>query len=447
MFRAIAIAAALAGIAIAQEAVPKRAEKSVAKDQPGAAVSKKGEEKNRVADDVARQVRRLVRSLDSAEIAARDQAYAELVRLGPAVLEHLPEVTEATPAAVRDALTRLRGDFDKQEADQAMQATQVTVSGMGLPLKKVAEDITRQTGNKVTFDEDLAETTVDLELKLAPFWQAIDSVADKAKLGVYLYGGDGVLLRSRLPQQLARQQNAIYNGPIRFEPTRVELKRDPRLADSATLNVGVEISWEPRLQPITLVQRKATLKATDEAGQPIPVADQGDIPAMVQLGAPGVELELGFDAPARSVKQIASLSGAVELLLPGKAEAFEFANLKDAQKVVQQKHNVTVTLDGVRKSGEVWEVRIRIKYAQALDAFDSYLAAWILSNEAVMVTPAGETIDNAGLDTTHRLEDEIGVTYLFDLEKGLDGLKFRYRTPVSIHQIPVEYEFKNITLP
>ncbi len=108
---------------------------------------------------------------------------------------------------------------------------------------------------------------------------------------------------------------------------------------------------------------------------------------------------------------------------------------------------MTVTLDGVRKSGEVWELRLRIKYAQALDAFDSHLAAWILSNEAVMVTPSGETIDNAGLDTTHRLEDEIGVAYLFDLEKGLDGLTFRYRTPISIHQIPVEYEFKNITLP
>jgi hypothetical protein len=447
MVRIVAIAIAFTGMAMAQESGPKRAEKTIATDRPADSATKRGDQKPATTDDVARQVRRLLRQLDAVEIAARDDAYAELVRLGPSILEHLPEITEATPQAVRDALKRLRADFDKQDADRAMQATQITLSGKGLLLKKVVEDLVRQTGNKVTLDEDFGESMVDLELNKAPFWETLDEIADKAKLGVYLYGGDGVLLQPRQPQQLARRRNAVYTGPLRFEPTRIELKRDPRLAESATLNVGVEISWEPRLQPITLVQRKMALKATDESGKPIPVADQGDIPAMVQPGSPGVEIELGFDAPPRSVKQVASLKGSVELLLPGKAEAFEFANLKDAQKVVQQKHNVTVTLDSVRKSGEIWELRLRIKYAQALDAFDSHLAAWILSNEAVMVTPSGETIDNAGLDTTHRLEDEIGVAYLFDLEKGLDGLKFRYRTPVSIHQIPVEYEFKDITLP
>lgn len=446
MIRALLVAIALAGMATAQETARKRAPKSGADDRL-AGVTKKVDEKKVADDDVARQVRRLVRQLDSAEIAARDQAYAELIKLGPVVLDHLPEITDATPATVRDSLKRLRGDFDKQEADRAMQATQVTISGKALSLKKVVEDIARQTGNKVTLDEDLVEARVDLELNKASFWQALDAVADQAKFAVYLYGGDGVMLRPRHPRQLARQQNAVYNGPIRFEPTRVELKRDPRVNESGTLGVGVEIAWEPRLQPITLVQRKAALQAIDDAGKPIAVSDRGDIPAMIHAGSPGVEIELGFDAPSRSVKQVASLKGAVDLLLPGKAEAFEFANLKDAQKVVQQKHNVTVTLDGVRKSGEVWEVRLRIKYAQALEAFDSHLAAWILSNEAVMVTSSGETIDNAGLDTTHRLEDEIGVAYLFELEKGLDGLKFRYRTPVSIHQIPVEHEFKNITLP
>ncbi len=448
MLRVVAIAIALASTAAAQEkAVPKETAKSGAGDRPAATPTQKGAAKGVVADELVRQVRRLVRQLDAAEIATRDQAYAELIRIGPTALEHLPEVTDATPATVRDSLKRLRADFDKQEADRAMQAAQVSIAGKGLELANVVEDLARQTGNKVTLDENTAKTTVDLELNKIPFWQALDTIADQAKAGVYVYGGDGIALHPLQPRHLPRRQNAVYNGPLRFEPTRVELKRDPRLGDAPSLNVGVEISWEPRLQPITLVQRKAALTATDESGKPIPVTEGGDIPAMIHQGSPAVEIELGFDAPPRSVKQIASLKGAVDLLIPGKSEPFEFTNLKAAQKVAQQKHNVTVTLDGVRKSGEVWELRLRIKYAQALDAFDSHLAAWILSNEAVMVTPSGETIDNAGLDTTHRLEDEIGVAYLFDLEKGLDGLTFRYRTPISIHQIPMDYELKNITLP
>ena len=56
------------------------------------------------ADDLARTVRKLVHQLDAPRLAERDEAEAELVRLGPAVLDHLPETT---PRASSELVHRL----------------------------------------------------------------------------------------------------------------------------------------------------------------------------------------------------------------------------------------------------------------------------------------------------------------------------------------------------
>jgi hypothetical protein len=160
-----------------------------------------------------------------------------------------------------------------------------------------------------------------------------------------------------------------------------------------------------------------------------------------------VELELPFKAPARSVKSIASLAGAVDVLIPGSRESFEFAQLDQGKKDEQQKHNASVALEGVRKVNDIWEVRIRVKYVQAFNAFDSHLVAWILNNEAYLLDAKGEKIENAGLETTHRAEDAIGVAYLFEAPQGLAGCKFVYHTASTIYRLPVRYELKDLALP
>src|SRR5687768_4669601 len=94
MFQAIAIA--LAWLGLMQVAPPKAVtEKAAAQSTAKAAAEPaKSPAKAAVNDDLAREVRRLVRQLDDASVAARDDAYAQLVKLGPDVLEHLPTATD-----------------------------------------------------------------------------------------------------------------------------------------------------------------------------------------------------------------------------------------------------------------------------------------------------------------------------------------------------------------
>jgi hypothetical protein len=396
--------------------------------------------------ELDRQVRQLVRQLDAAAIAERDEAYAQLVKLGPEVLAHLPTPADNPPAAVRDAIRRLRREFDAQAADRAMQASTITLTG-SMPLSKVAAEFEKQTGNKLLVDESLTERSVDLNFDKTPYHQALDAIADQAQLSIYSFAGDGPQLRPRFPNQLPRSTGAFYTGPLRFEASKLLLERSPRIKDDASLTVELQIAWEPRLRPITLVQKLDALKAADDAGAAVQVQGEGELPVLVPQGATAVEIELPFVAPARSAKAVATLSGTIEVLVPGKQEVFEFANLKDAKKTAVQRHNATVTLESVRKANDVWEARIKVKYEESFNAFDSHLAGWILSNDAYLVDAKGMRVENAGFETTNRSEDEIGVAYFFDVEGGLDGHKLMYHTPGTIYRLPVAYELKDLVLP
>jgi len=106
-----------------------------------------------------------------------------------------------------------------------------------------------------------------------------------------------------------------------------------------------------------------------------------------------------------------------------------------------------VILDSVRKVNEVWEVRVRVKYSETFNAFDSHLVSWLLNNEAYLLDDKGERIENGGFETTNRTEDEIGVAYFFEVEQGLAEHKFVYQTPSTIYQLPVQYELEVLDLP
>jgi hypothetical protein len=56
---------------------------------------------------------------------------------------------------------------------------------------------------------------------------------------------------------------------MRFQATKLQATRDPRFVGPASLSVGLEISWEPRLRPISLRQKLDVLEAKDEHGAAI----------------------------------------------------------------------------------------------------------------------------------------------------------------------------------
>ncbi|MCC7084691.1 MAG: hypothetical protein IT427_06760, partial [Pirellulales bacterium] len=317
------------------------------------------------ADDRAAEVRRLVRQLDAAELSARNGAEEKLIGMGVEVLDRLPNQPGGS-AEIELRLKRIRQTIEKQTAAVSVQGSAVSLAG-SMRLSQALAAIEKQTGNKVVdyreqFGQQVTDPEVTTDFEKTPFWQALDTLLDRANMTTYNYAHDADLsLIAKSPEQLARAPRADYVGPLRLEVARVTAERVPGVKNSGSLKLALEIAWEPRLRPILFQQALASLKATDDRGHLVkPAQDEGELEAPAPQGT-AVQMELPFELPPRSAKSIHSLKGSLTALMPGKIETFEFGDLAaaakpDSKPVEKRIAAATVTLDDVRRNHEVWEV-------------------------------------------------------------------------------------------
>lgn len=397
-------------------------------------------------------VRRLVRRLDAPRLADRDSAEAELVKLGPDILDLLPEVNERTPAEVKQRLSRIRHKLELTLAEQTARASRVTLRGSQMPVAEVVAAMQKQTGNKIEWPEGAPEDVrlqkLDVTFDKTPFWQALDQVLDKTGLTVYPYGeGPAIHLVPRPETHVPRAQGTAYSGLFRIAPLRVVARRELRETMGDNLQVTLEASWEPRVTPIVLKHPMGAVRAVDQRGNPLKVdSEEAEFEMVVDPGETATELVVSLKLPPRDVAKIASLKGAITAVLPGKIQTFRFKNLGEADHVRRRKAGVTVTLEKTRKTNEIWEVHVRVRFDEAGDALDSH-RGWILTNEARLEDADGKPVDNAGLETTHRTEKEIGIAYFFELEQPISKYTFVYKTPGLLISKDFAYEIKDIELP
>ncbi len=208
-------------------------------------------------EDVAATVRRLVAQFDGSELAARQRAEAQLIKLGPAALAFLPAVTDRTPAETAERSGRVRQSLELARAARAAEASRVTIQGE-LPVGELLKELARQSGNAIS---DRRCAAAEAESKLAvdfhdkPFWQALDEVLDRAGLDVDSYArGVGLAIVPRGPGRVPRAKAASYAGAIRIEPVRFEEVADLRKPAGRSLKLLIEVDWEPRLRPILVSQ-------------------------------------------------------------------------------------------------------------------------------------------------------------------------------------------------
>jgi hypothetical protein len=447
-FRAVVVAVAVANLALAAACV--------AAAEPDTASAGADE------TEFAQQVDGLVRQLNDNSAARRQAAEAELLQLAGTtaattdrLLAALPEESDQMPLAVRERLARIRRQVQDRAAKSAVTATTVTLAAKQMPLPDVFAAIERQTGNRfkdTRGDFGNAEATnqpaVTLSLENESYWPAVDQVLDQVGLGVYSYAGDDALaVVSRDEGAAPRYGQAVYSGPFRMEIMEVQAQRDMRLRGRNSLRIKLEVSWEPRLRPIAVSQAAAELTAVDATGRTLPVAQpDAMLAAEVPAGTQATELILSFAPPSREVATVQSLGGTLRTLLPGRQVKFRFDNLAGAAGKSQRVGGVEVRVDAVRRNNQIWEIHMRLRLDEDNQALESH-RGWVFQNLSYLVNAAGETIDNAGLETTMQSRNEVGTAYFFDLPDGLDGLTWVYETPAAIVELPIEYEIKDIPLP
>jgi hypothetical protein len=391
--------------------------------------------------------------LDARSLADREAAEKALIGLGPVVLEFLPQDEKRYSAEVIERTSRIRQVLERRLAEQTISASTVTLHAADMPLSQVFAEIEKQTGNKIDARRlfgvpERSDPKLDVDFSEMPFWKALDDVLDRERLAVDLYGpGRAVTLRPRYESEAPRADRAQYSGPFRFEPVRVEAVRDLRNPDNRALRVALEISWEPRLQPVSLQHPRVSLEAYDENGNPIPAEGRQARPELpVMSEAIATELPIPLALPPREVQKIARLKGTLTVLVPGRVETFRFEELQDAKDIEKRIAAVTVTLERVRKNGDLWEIRVGVGFDRAGDALASHYN-WILENEAHLESPAGEPINHVAMNTTRRTETEIGISYLFAVDGPLPGHVFVYKTPGAILAREFEFEVHDIELP
>ncbi|MCO6459661.1 MAG: hypothetical protein J5I93_30480 [Pirellulaceae bacterium] len=396
--------------------------------------------------DLEAAVRRLVRQLDSSELAARDEAERALIELGPGVLDYLPRITARTPAEVKERLGRVAQAVEKVAAEAVGKASRVTLEGE-MSLADAIAGLTAQTGNRLTGYEDRS-AKVNLKAQDATFWETLDQILDQASLTINPFGGRANMLtvQSRPEMELPRYGRANYSGPFRFEAIRVQTRRDLRNPEVQGMQVTVDISWEPRNTPILISQPLAELSARDEDGVAIEVDGQGARGGRVSPDISSLELDLPFQLPERGVSKIARLKGTLSALVPGRVESFEFDNLLQAKDVEKRRASVTVILEGVRKNGDLYEALVRVRYDEAANALESH-REWIYNNDVFMLDAKGRRVEFATLNTTRQEPNEVGIGYLFALESQPADYKFVYRTPAVIINSRIDYELNDIDLP
>jgi hypothetical protein len=282
-----------------------------------------------------------------------------------------------------------------------------------------------------------------------PFWEALDQVLDEGQLTIDPFAGEQRgLMVSRAPSGPARRaQRVHYQGVFRFEPTMVSAVRDLRVPDLAVMRVRVSIAWEPRTTPILLSQPLDKLEACDDSGRPVAVSgQQGTVAASVESDVPFVELEFPFALPNRGARRLASLRGTLDVLIPGRAERFEFTDLERAVNVAQRRAGVNVTLQQTRQNDEAREVYVRIEFDAAANALESH-RGWIYKNVAYLLDAEDKRIDFGGQRVISQDQDAVGMAYLFALDRPLSEYRFVYETPSLIVRQPITYELKDIDLP
>lgn len=399
------------------------------------------------------EVAQLVRQLDDSTLARRDAAEAKLLEMGSDILELLPAISDRLSAEQRQRLTRVREALERIASEEAVKASHVTLSEI-TTMSAVLRALENQTGNRVLdyrlrFGQEQHDPEVAVAWDDTPYWEALDDLLDQAGLTLYPYPGQASALalvgRTDDGERL-RQDRASYYEIFRIESTTISATRDLRRPEVASLAIKLEIGWEPRVSPIRLLQSLEAISAVDENGDPIDIAGSGVLEFPIQPTAGTVELTVPLGAAPRHVKQIASLQGEFRALVPGRIETFEFPLTMEIANDEQRKGGVSVIVESVRKSQNIYDVRMLVRYDEARNALDSHLD-WVIRNVAQLLDAEGEIVQHVGFETTRQGRNELGIAYKFILPDGIDNCRFVYRTPASLVELTVPYELEHIPLP
>jgi hypothetical protein len=162
---------------------------------------------------------------------------------------------------------------------------------------------------------------------------------------------------------------------------------------------------------------------------------------------PAAEINLNLDAPERESKKLASLVVKSEVTIPAGIKTFKFPSLVQ-KNVTAKQDDVSVTLEDMEVDEQAWKVNVTLLYPGEGPAFESYRQG-LFNNRVWLQRGDGSRFElNGGLNNTGSDGGKLGFEYIFvDAPGKPEDYQLIYETPSTVITVPLEFEFKDITLP
>lgn len=395
------------------------------------------------------EIRRLLKELDGKSLKERDAAEKSLIELGESVVGFLPEIDANTSGEMKIRLQRIRQQLQTVEIKTFFEYSKVTLSGK-MPLTTAIESITKQTGNKIMLEGEEAFDSVEVELDATdtPFWTVMDMLMAQTKLRVNNFAAsDGLSLAPGGQEGTAGVPKPYSTGPFRIDVASVQSSLPFGSRLGGQLDLSLMVSWEPRMKPIFMEIPMATLRASYDEGKELTSSSPESAPEVpLNNGGCSTQIDLQLQRPPRTATKLGKLSGEFVFAMPGDKHKYVFKKFGNGARQSEKFGETTVTLEGARRNGKLFEMRVLVAIGNDQGALDSF-RGWILSNEAYLLDPNERRLENVGYQTYGVTSNSVGIAYLFQVNGNPDEFQFIYESPGSITRQTVKYELEDIELP
>lgn len=423
-----------------------------------------------ISEETKKQVARLLKDLGSPVLSKRTEAENALLNLGAEILPLLPENARSPEAKMR--LNRIRIALERQNAEESLEAGLVTFRD-GVDVQDIPDWIVGQTQNQLEINLSEKQTfSWKNPEKTVPFWVFLDSFCDQLQLAPQtIPGKKGLKLvpsRRSTPRSASENPRIAYLKPFRLEPVRV-VSSILTASDVPSFLLQLELSWEPRIQPVFAYLKLTEADFFDASGQKI------SDPAPLRLPQLEHEILIGktdfrslcdialpinaFPHDARSM----NLRGSLSAVACGAKKDFAFSNLESKlnqtfSPEIRRTAAVLVMMTDLRSESVQNKEKtdcfliagFRYRYEESHDAMESH-RTWIYENDAVLQGPDGRKILSQRSELLRQTPNEIAVEIYFPITKALlddmSDWKLIFPRPSGIYEVEYPFELCRIPIP
>lgn len=252
-------------------------------------------------------------------------------------------------------------------------------------------------------------------------------------------------IQHRLEERAAAEQVEAVVDTLSFSVGVVE-----PIAGGRRIRIPLRVAWGPDLDLLAMRLPAHTIMADGPAGEVLPpVQRRAIVEPIIAPATTAVSLPLTLAQVDPAVELLATLRGTLTLWIAGRDHGFEVPldGLPNSLRVGR----ATVTLLDTAVGPEHLEVTARVSFDEPSPALASH-RPWLATRMIDVVGHGDQPLPRLEQRTASRSEQGLTMVASFGLPAdgratGLQGLRLRWRLPMAIHEVPVDFVVREIPLP